>query len=56
MITRLQQRLGVPIELRRLFESPTVAALAAAVDEARSGNGPRFEAIPRAARRAAGPR
>ena len=52
VMTRIQQRLGVRIELRRLFEAPTIAALAAAVDEARRSDTPAAAAIPRAQRRA----
>ncbi|MFE7312363.1 amino acid adenylation domain-containing protein [Streptomyces sp. NPDC057555] len=40
LIARLQQELGVRIELTRLFTTPTLAALAEAVAEAQGSTGP----------------
>ena len=39
VMTRVREAFGVEVPLRRLFETPTVAALAAAVTEIRTGGG-----------------
>lgn len=51
VIGRIQQRLGASIELRRLFEQPTIAALAKMVDEALEDNAAGSRPIPRVERR-----
>ncbi len=52
--TRVQQRLGVRLELRHVFETPTLRAMAAAVDELQRSQSAPVAAIPRAGRRAVG--
>jgi amino acid adenylation domain-containing protein len=46
VISRVREAFGVNLPLRQLFERPTVAALAAAVDEAVQGSDPGWEAPP----------
>jgi amino acid adenylation domain-containing protein len=52
VVTRIQQRLGVRLDLRRVFESPSLRALAAAVDELMRNQTQPVASIPRADRRA----
>ena len=49
--TRIQQRLGVRLDLRRVFEAPTLRSLAAAVDELQRDQTAPVASIPRAGRR-----
>jgi amino acid adenylation domain-containing protein len=53
VVTRIQQRLGVRLDLRRIFETPTLRAVAAAVDELQRDQTVPVASIPRADRRAA---
>jgi acyl carrier protein len=40
VISRINAQMGVNLTIRAIFESPTVAALAAAIDQARADGGP----------------
>jgi amino acid adenylation domain-containing protein len=55
VVARIEQRLGVRIELRNLFERPTIAALTRLVEQTQRGDASRPQAIPRAERRAVPP-
>lgn len=48
VVARCEEAFGVALELRRLFESPTVAALAALIDESEKGRrAPAVKTLPR---------
>ncbi|MFL6257067.1 MAG: amino acid adenylation domain-containing protein, partial [Pyrinomonadaceae bacterium] len=48
VVARCEEAFGVALELRRLFESPTVAALAALIDESEKGRrAPSVKTLPR---------
>ena len=60
VISRLRSELGVEVPLRRIFEAPTVAALALKIEDARndqqSQSGTRVQTIPRRSRQTIKPR
>jgi acyl-coenzyme A synthetase/AMP-(fatty) acid ligase/acyl carrier protein len=56
VVARIQMRLGVRLELRQMFERPTVASLACAIEEMRSSHVPTPQAIPRVERQFVRPR